>query len=185
MRKENNEYLSSHDLKKRLRFVHRKFQIRYEFEDFYHDYVIHILEGHGQHQNLDQFAIDHIRQRLGRYGQKIALRNALKLNIEEMAKEIDKSVISAEYIRVIKDLSESHTGRSRIMILLHYVYGFEKVEIAHLFNLHPSRVCQIFRGIDPLASEKTPEQEISNLEKENLKLTTENLNLRKKIRKLS
>lgn len=121
-------YLLSDKLIKRLHLVHRSMNLPGEAEDFISDYRLAILEGKASKQTLDQFAIDYLRNKLGRTGSKVALHNAGEL-LDEHAKSVD-FIPSDEFINLRDQLS----GLSRAVLVLIYKYGFDQLEIAEVFG---------------------------------------------------
>ena len=53
-------------IKKRIRAGLMRYNLCHLAEDFTHDYFIHVLNGHGQHQTINQFIIDNLRKLTGR-----------------------------------------------------------------------------------------------------------------------
>lgn len=118
-----------------------------DFEDFYHDYIIHILESKGLHQTIDQYAIDWYRKFVGRTGKKKTLAYAVS-DEEYLAKlQAEETHLNLPYIQYVKSLLDKYKGRSRAVIMLYYVYSYDQDEIGLLFNVSASRICQILKRI--------------------------------------
>lgn len=62
------DYLLCKELRKRLHIEFKKLPLPppAAFEDFYHDYCVHRLEGKGKSQTLRQYAIDWLRKAYGK-----------------------------------------------------------------------------------------------------------------------
>lgn len=169
MRWTQEAYLLSPKLISRLRYSFNNYCIRGQFDDFYHDYVVHILSGLGKHQTIDQFTIDHIRSTVGRIGQKKELLNAIMIDEKIFDEEEKESVLSPGYIRHVKELLQIYSGRTRVIVALHYIYGYENDEIGLIYGISPSRISQILTQIksgENISVEKTPEFRIFSLENE-------------------
>lgn len=169
MRWSQEVYLTSPKLISRLKLCFKKFRIRGDFEDFYHDYVVHILMSKGQHQTLDQFSIDQIRKCIGREGKKKELFNAL--NAEDFIYTLEENPlnISPAYTIFVKDILKKYKGRIRAILMLHYVIGYDQSEISFLFGISAGRVSQIIKAAkgESVAGEKTPELELLSAQIQN------------------
>ena len=139
----NEQYLESSRLRKRLLLVYQKYNIPGEYEDFYQSYCIHILEGKGQSQTLDQYAIDFLRSKLGRnVDAKKALVGAVEFD-DFMKSDLDYG----ENQVMCEQIVDRFKGSRRIILILRWKYGFSEKEIAYLFNVSDSRISQTFNEL--------------------------------------
>lgn len=139
----------------RLKYIfHTKLKRRNDFDDFYHDYVVHLLEGYGAHQTLDQFAVDWIREktffnRRTRTAPSIesldALINSTGSRFEPENRE--DGLFTEWYREQVNELVKKYKGRPRIAIYLYFFLGMDMREIALLLDVTESRVSQLFREI--------------------------------------
>lgn len=139
-RKKNEEYLLSDSLIKKLRgsFNDRIFIPGAVFEDFYQDYVLHILEGRGVHQTVSQFTIDWARKVSGCQRKKRCdVLDILNPRKNEKVDELSFHDLIRECLKKI------NTGRHRKIFLLIYFYNFPLAKIAEMENVSRARIVQI------------------------------------------
>jgi DNA-directed RNA polymerase specialized sigma24 family protein len=126
-----HEYLLSPKLKKKLMRVWRRSKIGGEFEDYYHNYIVHILAGRGAKQTMDQYAIDELRKKLGRKGQKKVQEVELPLSLE-VAKPADL---------LLRDCERLFKGKLRVVFSLKYIYGYTNKEIGDMVGRSEAAIC--------------------------------------------
>lgn len=179
---DKNQYLSDPELIVRLKAVYfGKLKQHQDFDDFYHDYVVHTLEGFGAHQTLDQYGIDWLRKKTF-YNRKRKVAPQFT-SIEDLYKPIkdteDQSHLGSGYIGIVKELAQKYQGKTRVVVFLYYLYGCNQKEIGFVLNVTESRVCQLLTMIksgrkllngeipDDLTEEKIEEKEVLQLRARN------------------
>lgn len=135
----NYKYLTSNKLKQRLLYICNKFGRGDLFEDIYHDYVIHILEGYGQHQTLDQFFLDYSRKKkwVTSNGRSKVI-HMCEIQENEITPTVDTCPFLYEYLDKLK-------GTERALAVCHYKYNIRLRELADIFGADPSRISQIMK----------------------------------------
>lgn len=126
-----------------------KFGALDDAEDLAHAALLRWLEGYGKGQTVSQAVIDAYR--------KDAHRGAAKVGSEEYSEAISPSeqTHGLDYERMTGDLD----GRDRAMVKLKYEWGFDGAEIADLFGIDKSRVCQRLKAIEEKVRERLKDEE--------------------------
>lgn len=134
-------YLTSNKLKKRLLYICNKFGKQDLFEDIYHDYILHILEGYGQHQTLDQFFLDYSRK-------KKWINQSCEKNILQFC-EFDESFIApaTDSCPFLYEHLGKLKGTERAIAVCHYKYNLQLQELADIFGVDPSRISHLMGPI--------------------------------------
>lgn len=114
-------------------------------EDLAHDVILSWLEGGGQHQTIDHAVIDAVRRTHGRSGTP---GHEQRRNLEQRAERVDALANRPgpavdrdschDFERLIKPLESI----DRAIVCLRFIWGFSEIEIASLFGITESRVCQ-------------------------------------------
>lgn len=138
------KYLLDPKLKRRLRFLCRKFGKQQYFEDIYHDYVVHILEGRGQHQTLDQFFIDHSRKK--KWCQRDTVKTPLPKFVSHDQHDFLKGKSKTEDPFKLEPL-EALKGSERALAFLYFKYGMNQKELGELYQVSESRISQVLKDI--------------------------------------
>lgn len=143
---EQNEYLQNPETVRRLKYVFYKvLKRKNDFEDFYHDYVVHILEGKGSSQTLDQFGIEWLREKTFYNRDK---KSAPQFCSFDLLKNFNEAEVDDEtYRELILDLAKKYSGRYRMVIFLYYLHGMNHKELGFLLNITESRISQILSTI--------------------------------------
>lgn len=136
MSNEKLKYLTSEKLRKNLHIAFKRFRIPGEFEDFEADYRLHILEGRGKKQTVQQFAIDWLRGEYGRSGDKKPISQAIQ--IDDLNMEAPETKSDHDFEAMVKHLPVL----DRIMLVLLIKYKFTQCEVADVLGMTKGRVCQ-------------------------------------------
>ncbi len=141
-------YLESEKLKDKLKYISIKYGKEEIFEDIYQDYCVHILSGKGSKQTVEQFFIDYSRKKgfYVREGFNDSAAFSLR-NKSQSLEDIDFLIGDCDNIPDGLDLEDLLDGHKRSIYILMTKWGFTFGEIAHLFNVSESRVCQIVKSI--------------------------------------
>lgn len=140
-RRENNlciDWLLSSELKNKIKSCCRKVHKLQEFEDVYQAYCLHILEGKGKKQSVNQFFKDYS------LSQKWYRRDK-KENIFMPLKDWDSEIKNKNF-EISEDVLEKLSLDCRIILLLKYKWGFTAKEIAELYGFTPSYISQIVKN---------------------------------------
>lgn len=137
-REKLNKFLVSKKLEKRMKTIFFRSVNIGEFDDFLSDYRLHLLEGFGHHQTLDQFRIDWIRKKCGRNGSKVIYETAL---YEKNTLVYDSCV--DEYDDCVSRLF----GYERAIFILSFKHGLTLKEIGDVFTLSESRVSLLMKNL--------------------------------------
>lgn len=137
-REKLNKFLVSKKLKKRMKAIFLRSVNIGEFEDFFSDYKLYILEGYGKHQTLDQFRIDWIRKQLG----KDKSRSPVKVEFNESTVSVEQ-YHQYDYNKMIRFF----TGHKRALLILYSKYGLTLNEIGDVFGVGEARISQILNDI--------------------------------------
>lgn len=155
------EYLLKPETVERLKYIfYKKLRRTHDFEDFYHDYIIHVLEGHGTHQTLDYFAIDWLRGKTFYNRKKKTAPAFCEFKTNVHISQIESIYLGQGYKDIVHDLASKYKGRARILVFLYYIYGLNHIEIAKILNLTEPRISQLLTMIrlgkkvkDPIPTE--------------------------------
>ncbi len=147
-KEELDKYITDEQTIQRLRYVYfKKLKRSDDFEDFYQDYAVNILEGKGAHQTIDYFAIDWLREKTF-YNRKLKIApKFFELNPSFDFRKAENSHLSEAYRELVIDLANKHVGRTRIIVFLHYLFGLNLSEIGDVLNVTESRVSQLLTKI--------------------------------------
>lgn len=114
-------------------------------EDLAHDVLVNWLEGHGQHQTVDQSVIDAIRRACGRPGTP---GFECRRNVERPVDGLDALASraspqihpdsDADFERLIEPLESIQ----RAIVCLRFQWGFSEIEIGRAFGVSQSRISQ-------------------------------------------
>lgn len=137
-RLELEQYLQSPNLKRRLRYLHKRYRIIRPFDDFFQLYCLKIISGKCLSQTLDQFAIDVLRGEIGRNGSKIIKCKALESYDFPSDPDICAEIINLEEIEKLR-------GVPRALVILISKYGFTLKEVGYLFKVSESRISQLLK----------------------------------------
>ncbi|MDD0853026.1 hypothetical protein HBN50_07955 [Halobacteriovorax sp. GB3] len=140
--KERNthQYLLESNLEHRMKFVYLRFNVPGSFDDFFQEYRLTILDGRAKSQTLDQFAIDYLRKKLGRNGERRQESIVLEYFDQQ---SIEFPLSSIETNKFISSL----IGTERALFILRFQFGFTEAEMAHVFSITPSRISQVLNQI--------------------------------------
>lgn len=144
----DKEYLGLRTLRRRLQSVFFKYSIPGDFEDFFSRYQADFLSGYRQHQRLEHFAIDYLREKLGYSGHKASGELILEYKAELDDQEEEYSHSLVEILREVSELK----GKLRVIVGLSLIYGIRNDEIAFLFDVTGSRISHL---VDEFASGAT------------------------------
>jgi hypothetical protein len=139
----NKEYLGLKALSKRLECVFYKWRVPGDLEDFISNYNMDIRSGYRQHQTLDQYAVDYMRDYYGRKGQKVAVKQAVELD-ESLGLEVKE--YSSSYFNVMS-LLDTYEGRERQMLVLYVLHSMTFKEIGFVFARSD---CWVFQILTPV-----------------------------------
>jgi hypothetical protein len=139
----DKEYLGLKTLEKRLRGVFNRYRAPGTFEDFFQTYNLEYRAGKHHHQRLDHFAIDYIREKLGRTGKK-ADSNLVLSGIEELSSGEDNYKHSLIDLR--REIDQLK-GRQKVIAGLVLIHGLSNDEISFLMDVEPSRISHIVNDI--------------------------------------
>lgn len=144
-REKLNKFLVSKKLEKRMKTIFFRSVNIGEFDDFLSDYRLHLLEGFGHRQTLDQFRIDWIRKKCGRNGSKIIYESEL------FEKDISvRDSCGDDYDNCVSKL----LGYERTIFILSFKYGLTLKEIGDVFALSESRVSLLMKDIGSKIAEE-------------------------------
>lgn len=130
------------NIQKKVRYSLRKFSGNdYGWEDVSQEVITRRLEGKGKHQTVDQTVIDISRSRVGRkgspgYNERIKIAAAKTLE----PKAAKKLIAPADDFRLsdrisVEQMFSCFKGNDRVILILHYKYGYDQVEIAYLYGV--------------------------------------------------
>lgn len=173
---------SIEDIRKRISISAFKLGIRQRenIEDCVSEITTRILEGRHQHSTIDQAVIDYLRKQ---YGSKRTLgSNPRKVLRPEDTKELhdnigsDRGLFDSSKYGTLEhgiDPWELHRlvvgERNKIIFGLIHIWGLNETEIANLFGISSSRICQRIKGIQESlrqrVDKKKSRQEKTSLEK--------------------
>lgn len=135
------EYLGLKTLEKGLKRVFYKYKLPGEFEDFFQRFHVDYLSGYRQTQNWDQFAIDYLRESIGRYGAKTNFNAPLSVNLMEDPEDFG-SKIPLEMTELL-DIINTFKDRERLILGLYLIHGLQQQELAFLFDVAPITISKI------------------------------------------
>lgn len=130
------EYLTSKKLQRRLKYICAKFGRIQDYEDVYQSYCVHILEGKGEKQTLDQFFIDYSRKN------KWCARD-LPAPLFTEFEDYKCNMHPVIELKEIDRISSLLSGTEKSIFKMFFKFDLLIKEIADVFDVCPSRISQI------------------------------------------
>lgn len=136
-------------LQKRVRVRMLASQYPQDADDACQEYVLQILQGKAQHQNIDFFCIDFIRkERTGKHPKTNRCPIEIAPDLFEKITGINgaqKVEEATDYRKVMEKIMTIHNHQHRRVMILHFLFDFNLSEIAAKENVSQQRINQIVR----------------------------------------
>ena len=149
----------------RIRYSYVRMGGRGDPDDCVQEILMRMLAGKHQHSTVDQCVIDYLRVKSGRKGSagfadRVALENARSFE----PAELDAAGRASDSADLGHRHDSSSLGRrlprnERIVFTLTTTWGLSAVEVADIFGVSESRVCQWLKGIQSRLQSRIAAQE--------------------------
>lgn len=139
---------------KRARFVANKKGYPQLADDFAQEIIINWLEGHGQHQTVDQYFIDYLRQQYGRTGRPGGdARSRLDRTAEDITK-IRNLAVEPEEQRSDRRFNHLFRGIQHTIYTLRFLEEMNLKEIGEILGVTESRISQRVSEIEKVIQDQ-------------------------------
>jgi len=141
--------LSIEDYKKlesRVKLVANRYRGVVDPDDLFQEIMFSFYRKGKPGQTIDQAAIDCLRSMYGRKDTPKCERSRLERNYKQYYDRVYGKVTetdSGDFYRY----ADLFKGRDRVVMILHFKWGFNNVEIAECFGVSDSRVSQYLKAI--------------------------------------
>jgi DNA-directed RNA polymerase specialized sigma24 family protein len=137
----------------RARIAADRMGLKRDREELAQEVLCRMLEGKNQHSTVDQTLIDALRERSGRKGSP-NYEARLRLYSAESREPHHLGIPGGDRVGAdlddridIQRMADFLRGEERALMKLRHQWGMNEVEIADLFGVSASRICQRLKGV--------------------------------------